>query len=69
MPDTTVNLGSVQFANFEIPSSISWGGSQRIAKHELVGGQRVLDAMGRSDRPLAWSGLFQGPNEIGRAHV
>ena len=56
-PDTTINLGVFQFANHEIPERVSWGGSQRIAVHELVGGQRVLDAMGRSDRALTWSGL------------
>lgn len=66
-PDTTINLGAFQFANFEIPERISWGGSQRIAIHELVGGQRVLDAMGRSDRALTWSGLFRGPNATDRA--
>ncbi len=66
-PDTTVNLGDFQFALFEIPEKISWGGSQRIAVHELVGGQRVLDAMGRSDRSLVWSGLFMGQNATARA--
>jgi hypothetical protein len=66
-PDTTVNLGQFQFALFEIPAKISWGGSQRIAVHELVGGQRVLDAMGRSDRALEWSGLFTGLNATERA--
>ena len=66
-PDTTINLGAVQFANSEIPERISWGGSQRIAVHELVGGQRQLDAMGRSDRPLIWSGIFFGPNATARA--
>ena len=66
-PDTTINLGAFQFANHEIPERISWGGSQRIAVHELVGGQRVLDAMGRSDRALTWSGLFFGPNATERA--
>ena len=66
-PDTTVNLGPFQFALFEIPEKVSWGGSQRIAVHELVGGQRVLDAMGRSDRPLVWSGLFMGQNATERA--
>ena len=66
-PDTTVNLGQFQFALFEIPAKIQWGGSQRTAVHELVGGQRVIDAMGRSDRALEWSGLFQGLNATERA--
>lgn len=65
--DTTLNLGNFQFARFEIPESIKWGGSQRTTEHELVGGQRVVDAMGRSDSPLAWSGLFRGANATERA--
>lgn len=66
-PDTTLNLGAFQFALFEIPEKISWGGSQRTAVHELVGGQRVIDAMGRADAPIAWSGLFMGQNATERA--
>lgn len=66
-PDTTVNLGQFQFALFEIPEKISFGGSQRLTVHELVGGVRVIDAMGRADKPLEWTGLFQGPNATERA--
>lgn len=66
-PDTTLNLGQFQFSGFEIPDHMPWGGSQRIAVHELVGGQRVLDAMGRSDRPLEWSGMILGPSAVDRA--
>lgn len=67
MSDTTLNLGAFQFARFEIPERIPWGGSQRIVKHELVGGTRTLDAMGRSDKQLTWSGLFMGQNATERA--
>lgn len=66
-PDTTVNLGLFQFASFEVPAKIPFGGSQRTAVHELVGGQRQIDAMGRSDRALEWSGLFMGTNAVDRA--
>lgn len=66
-PDTTVNLGQFQFALFEIPEKITFGGSQRIAVQELVGGARVIDAMGRADKPLEWTGLFKGPNATERA--
>jgi hypothetical protein len=66
-PDTTLNLGQFQFARFEIPERIPFGGSQRIVVHEFVGGEREIDAMGRADRPLAWSGLIQGPDATERA--
>lgn len=55
------------FSRYEIPEQIGFGGDQRLVVHELVGGTRVIDAMGRSDAPLEWSGLFQGENALARA--
>ena len=66
-PTTTLVLGDFQFGALEIPAEIHFGGSQRLAVHELVGGARVIDAMGRSDRALEWSGLLLGNGAIGRA--
>ena len=62
-------LGPVQFADFELPASISWGGAQSLAIHKLPGGSRVIDAMGRDDAPISWSGTFTGPNAAARAHT
>lgn len=62
-------LGPVQFADFELPASISWGGAQTLAVHKLPGGSRVIDAMGRDDAPVNWSGIFTGPNATARAHT
>jgi hypothetical protein len=56
--ETKLTLGSFAFGGLEIPSEIVVGGSQRLAVHELVGGARIIDAMGRADRALEWSGLF-----------
>ena len=66
-PDTILVLGGFEFAGFEIPERIPFGGDQRLVTHELVGGQRVIDAMGRSDAPLEWSGFFIGQNALERA--
>lgn len=66
-PETTLNLGQFQFGAMEIPGEIRFGGAQRLAVHELVGGARVIDAMGRSDRALEWSGLLLGNGAIDRA--
>jgi hypothetical protein len=60
MTDTTLVLGEFQFGALEIPAEIEFGGTQRLSIHELVGGVRVIDAMGRSDKPLSWSGLLLG---------
>lgn len=58
---------SFDFSRYEIPEKITFGGEQRLVVHELVGGVRVIDAMGRADAPLEWSGLFQGETAMARA--
>ena len=70
--DTILQLSVVggdnfAFSRFEIPEHIAFGGHQRLAVHEMVGGRRVVDAMGSSDMPLVWSGLFEGQTALSRA--
>lgn len=64
---TTLTLGEVTFANNEIPENINFGGSQALGVHQLVGGQRIVDSMGRVDDDIVWSGLFFGPTSTFRA--
>lgn len=66
MADTTLTLGDFQFGYMEVPGEIEFGGSQRLNVHELIGGTRVIDAMGRSDKPLAWSGMMLGAGSLDR---
>lgn len=67
MADLILTLGTFAFAATEIPEKITFGGDQKLAVHELVGGRRVIDAMGRSDMPIGWSGLFLGQEALNRA--
>jgi hypothetical protein len=62
-------LGPVLFQDFEIPERVAWGGRQRMAVHHLPGGARVIDAMGRDDAPIAWSGVFSGADAGARARL
>lgn len=62
-------LGPVSFAGFEVPARIGFGGAQRLAVHQLPGGARVVDAMGRDDADIAWSGAFSGPDAADRARL
>lgn len=55
---TFLTLGQVTFANFEIPENINFGGSQALSVKQLVGGKRIIDAMGRVDDDITWSGLL-----------
>jgi len=59
---------SYAFTGFGIPQSISYGGQQKLAVHELAGGDRVVEALGRSERDLQWSGRFQGSGAEQEAH-
>jgi len=69
MPDLTLQLGSFQFRNrsLEMPEYIAGGGAQILITHQLVGGDRIIDAMGRNDAPLEWAGRFMGPDAAQRA--
>ncbi|MFC4526422.1 LysM peptidoglycan-binding domain-containing protein [Dyella halodurans] len=62
-----VTLGDITFAGTEVPDRISFGGDQALTIHKLIGGQRVIDAMGQDDMPIEWSGLFLGPTAMDRA--
>lgn len=67
MSDLVLQLGDFQFQRQEIPESISFGGEQRLAMHDLVGGTRVIDAMGGFTGPISWSGWLLGQNALARA--
>ena len=67
MSDLTLTLGDFKFSRLEIPENISFGGEQHLVVHEFIGGVRVIDAMGRSDKPLEWGGLMRGDSALGRA--
>lgn len=55
---TFLKLGDVIFSNFEIPERINFGGDQALAVKQLVGGARQIDALGRVDDDISWSGLM-----------
>ena len=69
MSDFSLTLGPVAFAGFELPSSITIGGRQRLAIHRLPGGIRVIDALGPDPADIAFSGIFTGPDAADRARL
>lgn len=69
MAEVVLALGPVLFSDFEVPERISFGGAQRLAVHKLPGGARVIDALGRDDAELSWSGVFTGPEASMRARA
>ena len=64
-----VLLGPILLQGFEIPQCITWGGKQRLAIHNLPGGERVIDSLGRDDLDVSWSGIFTGADAALRART
>lgn len=60
-------LGGFIFTDYAIPESIPLGGNQNFVTHKLIGGSRVIDAMGADDSDISWSGRFQGPDAVQKA--
>ena len=67
MSDIALLLGPIAFKDFEVPAGIKFGGTQRLAIHRLPGGARVIDALGRDDANLTFSGIFTGSDATLRA--
>jgi len=64
---TIVRLGEFIFTRSEVPDFIPFSGSQAIAVHQLVGGKRVVDAMGVLEPDISWSGTFIGTGMVDKA--
>lgn len=65
----TLTLDDFVFADFEIPEEIPFGGEHTLARKQLLGGRRQIDAMGPDDEPIEWSGRFRGPHAEARARA
>jgi len=67
MPFFAVILGGFSFQEFEVPEHITFGGRQMHAKNIMIGGARVIDALGWDPIDIEWSGRFRGGNAQSRA--
>jgi hypothetical protein len=64
-----LTLGPLLFTDFEVPEKINFGGDQVLVEKRLVGGNRVVHAMGRDDDDIKWSGRFRGSAAEVRARL
>jgi hypothetical protein len=60
MPDTIMSLGGFTFSGWGVPERVNGGGRQRVAIHRLIGGARVIDAMGWDADQLRFGGRMRG---------
>lgn len=57
----TLKLHDFTFSGiFECPQMLNGGGKQKLAVHDLIGGKRIVDAMGNMNDDIAWHGSFLG---------
>jgi uncharacterized protein YciI len=69
MSQVILTLGGVKFQDFEVPEQIRFGGGQRLAVHELIGGGRLVDALGDDAGEVVFSGIFSGSDAALRAQT
>jgi hypothetical protein len=69
MSNVVVSLGGVPFQDFEVPERIAFGGAQRLAINQLIGGGRVVNALGVDDGEIVFSGIFSGSDAAGRVQA
>lgn len=69
MAAVVLTLGGIEFRDFEIPEAIGFGGRQMLSSKRLVGGRKVVDAMGPDEAPLEWEGRFRGADALARARA
>lgn len=62
-----ITIGGIGLSDMEVPEKLTWGGTQQLVVHRMLGGQRVIDAMGPDDRTLDFGGLIRGPTAVSRA--
>jgi|GEM_PF-361346 len=58
---------TIAFKDTAVPEQINFGGAQSLNVHKLIGGVRIIDAMGADDAALTWSGVFFGGDAVGAA--
>jgi hypothetical protein len=69
MSNVVVTLGGVPFQDFEVPERIAFGGAQRLAVNQMIGGGRVVNALGVDDGEIGFSGIFSGSDAAGRVQA
>lgn len=67
MTNAPLTLGGVAFKNMEVPEKINFGGKQRLAIQNLIGGGRVISTLGLDDGTISFSGIFSGADAVSRA--
>jgi hypothetical protein len=63
-PTTYLTLGGYTFQGFGVPERINGGGAQRLVVHKMLGGARVIDALGPDDDAIHFQGRFRNADDL-----
>jgi hypothetical protein len=69
MADTYLQIGGYEFSGFGVPEKINGGGEQHLKVHKMLGGQRVIDALGADDSTITFRGRFRGEDAMDDAQL
>jgi hypothetical protein len=69
MSGDVISIRGVVLQGFEVPERIVVSGGQRIAIHDLIGGGRVIDALGANAGAIEFGGTFSGDDAAVRAQI
>ncbi len=69
MSHVILTLGGVPFQDMEVPEKICFGGRQNVVVHQLIGGGRVVEALGLDDGKISFSGIFSGSDAVRRTQM
>ena len=64
---TPVTLGGITLEGVEVPDRLTVAGDQALIVHKMIGGDRVIQAMGPDPAPITLAGMFTGPGALARA--
>jgi hypothetical protein len=69
MSGVAISLGGVVLQDFEVPERVIISGGQRLAIHQLIGGGRIIDALGDDPGDIEFAGAFSGEDAAIRAQL
>jgi hypothetical protein len=69
LQNSPIQLGSINFQDFEIPQTLRFGGRHRLTVHSLANGRRIIERLGPDDDEIQFRGIFSGPTAEARARA
>jgi hypothetical protein len=62
-----MTIGPISLSDFEVPTSIRFGGRQKLVIHRTSNGTRFVEPLGPDDGEICFEGIFSGARAESRA--